>query len=832
MWSDRDLEEQYVPDHLMNHLSVKPKENGIDYRHAISSHDNLDSHNHLLGHGGDMLTDAMLGHIGDQETMMMHTPLSPLTKEHHSQDIKLPSRKEKESLLKRYAKKLGLNDRGCYLAVGLAIIAFFFLVIIIAMAACWPTTHLRYSGSIGVCSTPACLESSSNIIGAMNDSYEACSDMWNYACDGWVAKNRLPESRSKWSTLIAMDHKAMTEKSRLISMFSHEPSQYDSIEWKVQHFYDSCKSLEYIEADREKPLLKIINNLGGWDVLRSFNLYNWDPHRVLRELHADFRVSAFFEVDVMTDFRNPGQNIIRISPSGLGMPDKTYYHRFPNDSSIQAYQTFMKDSAQLFGSPSPEAAKFAIDIFNFEKRIAEITPDIGYLNDPVKVNNKMQVKELRTMSINIPWLEVLKACYPNAQISEETEIVVVSPQYAADIAVIMSTTDRGSLNNYLVWQLVQKFMPYLSKTFTEVMDLYRKFLTGAQKPLQRWEFCAETTEQFFGHLMDSLFFVEQDESLTKNRAEVVQTMFARVRDTVGHRVSVSRAYDYYSRQAAIDKLHAMSIQVGTPDILRDRKFLKIMYKDLAVQKTDFFQNIQYGMTFLRKREEHALVSPGEETRWLKNLLLKGVTYVPSANKVVIPEYLLMPPLFHPSYPMNVNLGGLGVMIAEAVVEGVAGSGSVFTAAGRILDGHDSTNFTLSRVAEPNSALAHPSSCLVAKWSAMRLDTPDHLDKCAIDSARTVAGVDAALSAVSESLSVEGATLLPALETLDPQAIFFLQYAQTHCSISSLQQRDLDRTVNHQLLGREKLKGVLSQFVEFRHFYFCSEESEFVCDSVL
>jgi hypothetical protein len=74
-----------------------------------------------------------------QETMMMHTPLSPLTKEHHSQDIKLPSRKEKESLLKRYAKKLGLNDRGCYIAVGLAIIAFFFLVIIIAMAACWPS---------------------------------------------------------------------------------------------------------------------------------------------------------------------------------------------------------------------------------------------------------------------------------------------------------------------------------------------------------------------------------------------------------------------------------------------------------------------------------------------------------------------------------------------------------------------------------------------------------------------------------------------------------------------------------------------------------------------
>ena len=45
----------------------------------------------------------------------------------------------------------------------------------------------------------------------------------------------------------------------------------------------------------------------------------------------------------------------------------------------------------LFGAPSPEAHKFAIDIFNFEKRIAEITPDSHYLNDPIKVNNKMTV---------------------------------------------------------------------------------------------------------------------------------------------------------------------------------------------------------------------------------------------------------------------------------------------------------------------------------------------------------------------------------------------------------------------------------------------------------
>ncbi len=33
--------------------------------------------------------------------------------------------------------------------------------------------------------------------------------------------------------------------------------------------------------------------------------------------------------------------------------------------------------------------------------------------------------------------------------------------------------------------------------------------TGAQKPLERWEFCADTTKQFFGHLLDYFLYNEQ-----------------------------------------------------------------------------------------------------------------------------------------------------------------------------------------------------------------------------------------------------------------------------------------------------------------------------------
>ena len=375
-------------------------------------------------------------------------------------------------------------------------------------------------------------------------------------------------------------------------------------------------------------------------------------------------------------------------------------------------------------------------------------------------------------------------------------------------------------------------MPYLSKAFTEVVDLYRKHLTGAQKPLQRWEFCADTTQIFFGHLLNSLVFREQEKSLSENREAVVGRIFSGLREAVRQQVAASGAFDYYSRQAALEKLRSMTVQVGTPAILLDRKFLKIIYKDLSVQKTDFFQNMQYGQTFLRRREEHELVSPGEETRWLASLLSESVTFVPSANKVVVPEYLLRPPLFHPEFPYNLNLGGLGVMLAEAVVDGVAGLGSVFTAAGRILDGQNSSNFTLSRVGEANFPLKRLSSCLETQWSVMRLDTPDHLAKCSSKSAVSVAGLAAAYTALEEMFDQEGAVLLPALETLDPQAVFFLQHAQSLCSSQTLQQRDFDRAVHNSLLGPEKLRGELSQFAQFRHFFFCSDESQYTCDTVM
>lgn len=506
-------------------------------------------------------------------------------------------------------------------------------------------------------------------------------------------------------------------------------------------------------------------------------------------------------------------------------------NRLPDDSSVKAYQTFLKDSAQLFGAASTEAHKFSVDMFNFEKRLAEITPDFEYLADPLKTFNRMTMKDLHTMSMNIPWLEIAKAAYSEAPLSEDTEVVVISPQYVADIAVILSTTDRGSLNNYLMWQLARAYMPYLSKPFRESVDTYRKALTGAPKPPERWEFCATTTERFFAHLTSAMVADTRPRPADLDRQRVAKKMFDYLKHNIARSISVSSAYDYPARRAAISKLKNMTVQVGTPDFLRDRKYLKFMYKDLLVQKTDFFQNILYGVIFLRKRQELALVSPSEETRWMEALNDKHqVSYVTSANKVVVPEIFLHTPLFHPGFPNSVNLGGLGVYMAKAMLEGVLGRGLLYESDGRLRP-HNGSLFgkiESSAFQDPRPILEADAKCLVDKYSAAGLDTVDQLLKCRVDSAMTVAALWQAYVTLEDILELERGILLPAMETMDPQAIFFLSYGQTLCSVSTENASDIERTARNRLSNRAILMGSLSQVYKFQHFYHCPYDEEQSC----
>lgn len=48
-------------------------------------------------------------------------------------------------------------------------------------------------------------------------------------------------------------------------------------------------------------------------MLRSFSVYSWNFRMVLRRLHAEYGVNAFFRVDVVAHPNFPDKSIVRVS---------------------------------------------------------------------------------------------------------------------------------------------------------------------------------------------------------------------------------------------------------------------------------------------------------------------------------------------------------------------------------------------------------------------------------------------------------------------------------------------------------------------------------------
>ena len=89
-----------------------------------------------------------------------------------------------------------------------------------------------------------------------------CEDFYEFSCGGLIKKyNKPPPSRSKWGLETEMDLKLSEMIREVISVLPHQ-TRTNTLTWKIKNFYDSCMSLDNIETDNERPLRKIINELG------------------------------------------------------------------------------------------------------------------------------------------------------------------------------------------------------------------------------------------------------------------------------------------------------------------------------------------------------------------------------------------------------------------------------------------------------------------------------------------------------------------------------------------------------------------------------------------
>ncbi|XP_065338294.1 endothelin-converting enzyme 1-like [Cloeon dipterum] len=750
----------------------------------------------------------------------------------NSVDVDTPKGIARKSALHRaetyLREKTELNRRQLIFVLATVFALFLLLIVVIVLAACWPrSTHAK---DFPVCRLPACLQASAQMLHMMNESVSPCHDIRSFSCGAWLNDHPLPSTRSIWNQNKQLEFATRQRIRELINTMPHE-NRITSVSWKVKHFYESCMSLDNLEADKAQPLRKTITQLGGWHVLRDFDMLSWDFPRVLEILHKDYGVSPFFKISVVVDARDPSQNIIQVSPSGLGLPDRSYYYRGTNNPVVIAYKRYLKDMVQLLGATGPDASSFAEEMFHFEKRIAEITPSLDELQDPATTYNRITLEALKSHAQSIPLLQILNAMFPKKNIAESTEILVVSRQYLGTISRIISTTDRSALNNYVLWTFASAYLPYLSQEYTEIVNEYIKGLTGLSEPVPRWEICVSTLQKFMGLAVAAMY--QKAESDTEQKRKIVTEMFDDLRGVISEEVSASNWMPEELKDHVFQKVATMGIQVGFPQFMLENSYLENYYYDFYIHKKDFFTNIKYGVVFIRRDDAlRRYKVPSEENRWSDSLIGSDVVYEPTANRIIVPLSLLQPPFFQGYLSRAMLYGTLGVRLSSAIVASTTLYGGVLAdSQGRLLLPEtpsmniDGSSMPSSIHAQAKAAARRAQLCLVHSLASTESET----DRIRVN--RTAHQVNTNINAVSLSYRTMMRTSKvlphvhqPALETYEDDALFFISYTQMTCSQAAPQQQDMDEVVNYQLDDVFLLRLTMREQQAFSKAFDCSRES--------
>jgi len=334
----------------------------------------------------------------------------------------------------------------------------------------------------------------------------------------------------------------------------------------------------------------------------------------------------------------------------------------------------MRELAKLFNAQSIQANQFAENMFNYEKRIAEVTPDLEEYQDPSSyLKKRYSIRELMSIAPSVKWINLLQNYFPNAQLNEGTRVLVAFEHYFRNISNIISTTDNGAVNDYLMWRFTSTYAPYLSKAFRLIHNEFQQTMNGLESNKlslaeERWDFCIRITSKFLGQALGSMFVrnklatrIEQSNSARNNVINFIKSSISESSD------SFIWAHNENARNLIDKKIRQLDLLLSQPNfVLKDD--IKKYYNEFIVQN-NFYQNLLNGIHFANRKNEILLKSRNSVSDYSWKLLPQDVdvAYEYAGNKLTIPAGFLQYPIYDTSLPVSMQFGSLGFQLTAELL---------------------------------------------------------------------------------------------------------------------------------------------------------------------
>ncbi|XP_074887339.1 neprilysin isoform X2 [Buteo buteo] len=665
----------------------------------------------------------------------------------------------------------------------------------------------------------------------MDTTAEPCNDFYQYACGGWLKRNVIPETSSRYSNFdILRDELEVVLKDVLDTPSSNDITAVQ----KAKTLYRSCINETIIDSRGGRPLISLLPKVSDWPVATT----NWDSsygtawtaETAIAQLNSRYGKKVLINFFVGTDDKNSTAHIIHIDQPGLGLPSRDYYEcTGAYKEACSAYVDFMISVAKLIlqerniSFNESEISEQMKRVMDLEKEIANATTKSEDRNDPLLLYNKMTLAQLQNnFSLEIDhkvfnWSKFINDIMSTVQIKvENTEhVIVYDPEYLIRLKSILNKYTRRDLQNYMIWRFVMDLVNSLSRNYKDTRNAFRKALYGTTSETAVWRRCANYVN---GNMENAVGRLYVQEAFAGDSKHVVEEMIADIRDVFIKTLDELTWMDAETKKKAEQKAAAIRERIGYPDeIVIDDNKLNSEYQELNYKEEEYFENIIENLVFTQKKRLKKLREKVDKEEWISGAAVVNAFYSASRNQIVFPAGILQPPFFSASQPKSLNYGGIGMVIGHEITHGFDDNGRNFNEDGDLVDWWTE---------ESARSFKELSQCMVYQYGNFSWDLAGGQHLSGINTlGENIAdngGVRQAYKAYENFVKKHGKEkLLPGLE-MNHKQLFFLNFAQVWCGTYRPEYAVNSIKTDVHSPGKFRVIGSLQNSPEFSEAFSCTK----------